>query len=81
MASIHTAALRGDVGALTRLLQEDPDLLDYLPLALPASRGHLEVIRHLLDAGAQVNEATPRLQDTALCTGPPATTTWRWPGF
>lgn len=58
---IIDAAARGDDHAVRKLLEKDPalahekDILGYTPLDWAAVRGHWFVFRHLLDAGAPVN--------------------------
>ena len=62
MPPIHEAAHRGDLAEVTRLLREVPILVHTIdenfdsPLLLAAKAGHLEIVDHLLDRGARVNE-------------------------
>ena len=60
---LRTAALRGDLAALTRALDEgaDPCLADedgYTPLHYAASNGHVACIVRLAESGADVNAIT-----------------------
>jgi ankyrin repeat protein len=74
MASIWGAINAGDAGEAERLVGEDPGLLDarisdgFTPLMLASMKGHVEVVRCLLDHGAAMNERDDDSQ-TAL--------TWR----
>jgi ankyrin repeat protein len=58
---LHTAAGRGDLDEVNRLLGAgaDPDARDDVdnatPLHFAANAGHLDVVKRLLDAGADVN--------------------------
>lgn len=72
MAPIHEAAKRGDVEDLSRLLDQDPGLLQAAaaggrgaPLWWACCGGHLEAARLLLDRGAEV-DAVDGLEKTAL---------------
>ena len=58
------AALHGDLSTVAALLIQDPSLANSAlpeayegapPLALAAAEGHLEVVRALLDAGAEAD--------------------------
>jgi ankyrin repeat protein len=50
------AARRGDVDALRRLLERDPNLVRYgEPLHFAVREGHLEAVRLLIDAGADTD--------------------------
>jgi RNA polymerase sigma factor (sigma-70 family) len=70
---LHEAAAIGDSGRVRAALDRDPEGLDtyspegFTPLALAAHFGHLEVMRLLIDRGAEVNRvATHRLAVTPL---------------
>mgnify|MGYP002830208164 CR=1 FL=1 len=72
---LRTAALRGDLAALTRALDEgaDPRLADedgYTPLHYAASNGHVACIVRLAESGADVNAITdirrPRIAMTTM---------------
>ena len=70
---LHEAAAIGDSGRVRAALDQHPDQLDtyspegFTPLALAAHFGHLEVMRLLIDRGADVNRvATHRLAVTPL---------------
>ena len=76
---LHFAALEGDVEKVSQLLNEgyQPDPFDGLgstPLHYAAKRGHLDVMRLLLAAGADVNAhdesviGNTALGDVASCT-------------
>ena len=59
--SIHRAIEAGDAGCVKTLLADNPDLANsfdesgrYLPLTIAAYRGHMDIVRLLLDAGADV---------------------------
>ena len=57
---IHTAATAGDIPVLTRLITENPDIVNSLdeagsaPIHLAALNGHLEAVRLLVENGADV---------------------------
>lgn len=60
--TLLAAALQGDLSTVAALLHQDPSLANSVlsdayegapPLALAAAGGHLEVVRALLDAGAE----------------------------
>jgi ankyrin repeat protein len=58
--AIVTAADRGDLEEVRRLVQQDRQLLDaewdlYTPLKAAAWKGRVEVVRYLLDEGADIN--------------------------
>jgi ankyrin repeat protein len=58
--AIATAAERGDLEEVRRLVQQDHQLLDaewnsYTPLKAAAWKGRVEVVRYLLDEGADIN--------------------------
>jgi len=70
---LHEAAAIGDSDRVRAALDRDPEGLDtyspegFTPLALAAHFGHLEVMRLLIDRGAEVNRvATHRLAVTPL---------------
>ena len=70
---LHEAAAIGDSGRVRAALDQHPEQLDtyspegFTPLALAAHFGHLEVMRLLIDRGAEVNRvATHRLAVTPL---------------
>jgi uncharacterized protein len=71
---ILVAALRGDVREVERLVGQDPSPLDarnweeMTPLMLACARGHLEVVRLLLDKGAALDATGGNYEneDTAL---------------
>ena len=57
---LHSACTKGDIADVTRLLKEghNPNAFDELgrtPLHYAAQHGHLDVMRLLLDSGADVN--------------------------
>jgi hypothetical protein len=68
---IHDAAKRGDLEAVRAILAANPTQLDaggingHTPLTLSAAYGRWDVLRYLLDAGADVNAVT-RASTTAL---------------
>jgi ankyrin repeat protein len=52
-----TAAARGDVPTLQRLIAQDPTLaLEYSPLGYSVREGHVEAVKLLLDAGGDPTE-------------------------
>lgn len=59
--AVIKAAKTGDVGTIRSLLAEDPSLIAAVdsdgstPLHCAAWKGHIEAVRTLLDAGAEVN--------------------------
>ncbi len=63
---IHTAAEAGDVAQVAALLAESPQLLDaanergLTPLHLAARRGHHDVVRLLIDQGADLERTDER---------------------
>jgi len=70
---LHEAAAIGDTSRVRAALERDPEQLDahspegFTPLALAAHFGHLEVMRVLIDSGADVNRvATHHLAVTPL---------------
>jgi ankyrin repeat protein len=71
MGEIFTAAREGNEGYLIELLDADPTLLereDYIrrrPLVLAAEHGHLGLVTHLIERGANIN-ATGAWGNTAL---------------
>jgi hypothetical protein len=73
MDDMWAAVAAGDVGEMERLVGEDPGLVNarigrgYTPLMLASLKGHMEVVRCLLDHGATVNERD-NTQRTALRT-------------
>jgi uncharacterized protein len=62
MGDIWEAAKAGDLGEVERLVGHDPSLLDakdgrgQTPLILSSEKGHVGVVRWLLDRGAALNE-------------------------
>ncbi len=70
--SLLQAAVRGDVNDATVALGRDPEAVcrpnaeGFYPIHLAAERGHSEVIRVLLRAGADVNTPHPTVQATPL---------------
>jgi ankyrin repeat protein len=72
MEEFATALREGDEGTVLRLLDADPTLLDVMsdamrkrPLAVAAHHGHLEVVRLLIERGANIS-ATGEWRNTAL---------------
>jgi RNA polymerase sigma factor (sigma-70 family) len=70
---LHEAAAIGDIGRVRAALDQHPEQRDtyspegFTPLALAAHFGHVEVMRLLIDGGADVNRvATHRLAVTPL---------------
>jgi ankyrin repeat protein/L-ascorbate metabolism protein UlaG (beta-lactamase superfamily) len=63
---IHEAARKGDLGAVDSILTADPDLLELrtraenTPLLLAAWHGHSDLIRFLLDKGADLSARNER---------------------
>jgi len=61
---IHNAARSGDVGVVTRLLDDDPTLIealdehDWYPIHVAAEYGNTVVVRLLIERGADVNIRT-----------------------
>jgi ankyrin repeat protein len=60
MPDVHYAAYTGDLEEVTHLLQSNPDLnvfddISYTPLHHAASKEHVEIVKVLLRAGADVN--------------------------
>jgi hypothetical protein len=72
MANVWEAARRGDVGEVERFVGQDPGLLDAwdflgrTPLIWASERGHVRVVRLLLDKGAAINNASRGSRFTAL---------------
>jgi hypothetical protein len=71
MQAIWDAAVNGDVGEMERLLEQDPGMLDsrdghtWTPLVIASSKGHVGVVRVVLDKGAAINQRDP-VGSTAL---------------
>jgi ankyrin repeat protein len=68
--SAIVAAMHGNLEELRRLVQQDRQLLDaqwgeLTPLTVAARRGNLEVVRYLLDEGADIN-LQPRDDGTGI---------------
>jgi uncharacterized protein len=62
--AIVDEARRGNLEEVRRLVQRDRGLLDvndkcWTPLTAAASRGHVDVVRYLLDEGAQIGLRNP----------------------
>jgi ankyrin repeat protein len=62
--NLFKAAERGDLEEVRRLVQRDRGLMDprkfWSPLAAAASDGHIEVVRYLLDEGADMEQWSGR---------------------
>ena len=60
--SIHDAAKQGNLEEVTRLIQEDPEILDSVngsgstALHYASAYGHVEVVSYLLDQGANIDK-------------------------
>lgn len=71
--TLHEAAIVGDLGRVKEFVEKDPGLTDdasspdgFSPLGLAAHFGHSDVVRYLLEAGADVNFAAAETGFTAL---------------
>ena len=68
---LHLAAMRGDTGMVSRLLESGADFnttdhaIGYSPLQIAALKGHSEICESLIRYGATVDALTPK-QETAL---------------
>jgi ankyrin repeat protein len=62
MGDLWTAATRGDLGEVLRLVGQDPALLDaqdraeWTPLTCAAAAGHIDMVRWLVDQGADIDK-------------------------
>jgi len=69
--ALHNAARSGDYTAVKALLSTDSSLINetddwnQTPLSIAADKGHLEIVKYLVEQGAQLNQAD-RLDNTPL---------------
>jgi len=75
--AIHIACVLGDLGAVERFLAEDPALLSkagespdlwagYTPLHVAVQNSHIDLVRYLVEAGAELETRSGILNKTAL---------------
>lgn len=69
MNSLHVQCSWGDLNRVRELIAQGADVNEFIgaePLCFASSRGHLEIVKLLIQHGAEINSTHPKAIDTAL---------------